>query len=180
MKAQEFILEKLDIPEAELENKMIIYLSKWFFVKSQITSIDNKSRIDLMLTHKSNNTFHFGIEIKRGNTKKGGDIGRWVKQSIRYSKSIFKGYEKKIIFVFPQLSFFYLQEGKLVKKHDVFASGDIGAQNNASTFLGALDLGELQFYDRSNKIYSRLTYRGHIFWDSKTNKLREDKIVQYI
>ena len=178
MTAFEFLVSLADETEKKIQKNMVRYFSEFFNVRSEVKSKCRNGRIDLIMTHKKDNQYNFGIEIKISGQKKGKDLGHWFKQAVRY-----QDYDwgcKLIMFVFPQISYLYLQEGELVSKHHVFRHDYMGAHNNVSTFLGANGIGELQVYDYKGSKYYRLVYRGKIFWDSRGDKLNAEAISKYL
>lgn len=168
--------------EKELQERMVKYLKKFFFVESEVYSTDNKCRIDLIIIHHSDKEkkYPIGIEIKLNEKKRGKDLANWIKQSSEYSKKEFKGYGKCLIITCPQISGLYLREGIEMSFHEI--EGDFGQANNVGTFLGQFGLGEFQkFTDFFDKKKFRIVYKGFIIWSEKDNILRfhnYDKLVR--
>jgi len=157
------------LTEADIQDRLINYFSKWFHVDFEITSDCRKRRIDIMMFHHTDNDklYPMGIELKKTNVKRGGDIAKWCNQASDYTKLTFKGCNP-LVFIYPQISGFYLDEGSMVHKHDVDLSGSAGAHNNVNSFLyQSFGFGELQKYRHDNNQFARLTINTYIIWDSR-------------
>lgn len=132
--------------EADLQDRLIQFFGKWFDVYFEVTSLCGKFRIDLLMYHNSDTqrNYPIGIEIKKNSIKRGTDIGKWCQQAGNYTKVLFD--EKyATVFTAPQISGSYLEEGKLMAKHDVYAHGYLGAHHNINSFLyKSFGIGELQ------------------------------------
>ena len=158
------------IPEHDLRDRLVNYFSNWFEVDYEVTSLCRTKRIDLLMFHFSDTDklFPFGIEIKKTNVKRGGDIAKWCIQANSYTKLKFNGYTP-IVFVTPQISGWYLDEGERVSKHNVELSGYMGCHNNVNSFIyKCFNLGELQQYEINNIKYLRFTINTYQIWDSRT------------
>lgn len=158
------------IPEHDLRDRLVNYFSTWFDVDYEVTSLCKTKRIDLLMFHHSDNDklFPFGIELKKTNVKRGGDIAKWCIQANGYTKLIFSGV-KPIIFVTPQISGWYLDEGERVSKHNIELPGSAGCHNNVNSFLyKCFEFGELQKYYIGVKSYCRFTINSYEVWDSRT------------
>jgi len=81
------------LTEADIQDRLINYFSKWFHVDFEITSDCRKRRIDIMMFHHTDNDklYPMGIELKKTNVKRGGDIAKWCNQASDYTKLTFKG-----------------------------------------------------------------------------------------
>ena len=95
--------------EKEFVDQLCKSFSKHFKVKTEVFSECKKGRIDILLTLPNN--VHFGLECKKPDSKRGEEIGRYVKQAIRYTDYKFEvsnGVFKRIpIFICPPLSYKY-------------------------------------------------------------------------
>jgi len=159
--------------EKDLHKKMIDFLRKYFYVYSEVYSIDRKSRIDLVIIHHSDKEkrYPIGVEIKVNAKKRGKDLAEWIKQSETYSNKEFIGFGKCLIVTCPQVSGYYLREGFKMQNHEL--PGDFGQANNIGTFLSIFGIGEFQKYKtKLNDIKYRIVYKGQIIWDQKDNILR--------
>lgn len=161
------------MPEIILEDRLVNYFGKWFDVYFQVRSLCGKHRIDLLLFHNSDKSqqYPIGIEVKKGDIKRGTDIGKWCVQAKSYSSALF--FEKKAtIFTAPQISGWYLDEGKFVKKHPVETAGALGCQNNVNSFLyRSFGIGEMQKYTKNwpvKKEHFRLVINTFEIWSSET------------
>jgi hypothetical protein len=157
--------------EAVLQDRLTNWFGKWFDVYFEEWSLCRTKRIDLILFHCSDKAreYPIGIEIKKGHVKKGADIAKWCNQAREYRDVLF--FEKKAhIFIAPQISGWYLDEGQFVKKHNVEAFGSLGCQHNINSFLyRSFGIGELQKYKRDlrkNADAFRLTMNTKEIWNS--------------
>lgn len=157
--------------EAQLQQKLFDYLSRYFYVESEVWSVCHTRRIDLAMFHKSDigHAYPVGIEIKTFSKKTGGDIGRWLMQAQTYSQLDFRNYGKMLILVAPQISGYVFEEGELTDAghHE---HGRPTSHHNVSTFIGQFGIGEMQSYYRTNyridektKHY-RFVMKGQILW----------------
>lgn len=181
-----------NMTEKELQEKLFIYLSKYFHVYSEIYDITNKFRIDLIIVHKSDllKKYPIGIEIKINEKKRGNDLGKWLKQASNYSNLNFKGFGKCLIMIYPPIQLNYLREGFLMNNHEgnkektdnviknIPAENQNEAQfcgsNNISTFLGSFNIGEILKTTNNKDLYFH--YKGQILYETIFNKLRINNI----
>lgn len=143
-----------DHHEAVLQGRLVNFLGKWFDITIEAKSDCGKGRIDILMFHTTDKErlFPIGIEIKPHDMKKGTEIGAWCRQAHRYTTYTFEG-QHATIFTAPQISGFYLEEGKLVNKHDVTKSGDAGRHHNVNPFLyRSFGIGEFQKYTQTRYI----------------------------
>ena len=156
--------------EKELQNKIGQYLSNYFEVQFEKVSDCKKSRIDIFMYHKSDvlEQYPIGIEIKRTNVKKGAEIAKWLLQSDRYTETTFNN-QKTLIFICPQISGNYFEEGLNISKHDIYGASTYSCHHNVHTFLyGAFKVGEFQkFKCYNNKEHCRLAINTKIVWHSE-------------
>lgn len=91
--------------EKELVDKMVVQFSKYFEVQREVVSKCKKNRIDLLLT--IDGKYHFGIECKRPDKKRGEEIGEYVLQAKRYTTAEWEyrpsEFVKALIFIYPAL-----------------------------------------------------------------------------
>lgn len=159
--------------EKELQEKMITFLNKYFFVYKEVYSIDMKNRIDLIIIHHSDKLkkYPIGVEIKTVDKKRGKGLALWIKQAESYSKQEFKGFGKCLVITCPQISGYYLREGVKMCNHE--SELDFGQANNIGTFISEFNIGEFQKYETTLKdVRYRIVYKGQIIWDQKDNILR--------
>ena len=161
-----------DEPEHELQERMIKYLGKYFFVEDEVWSTDGEKRIDIIVVHKKDldKKYPIGIEIKRIAKKRGKDLAEWLKQSSVYSSKLWVNYGKCLIVTCPQVSGYYLREGELMSLHET--DEGFSKDNNVSTFLGQFGIGEFQKYARLSKVLYRIVFKGQIIWDQNMDSLR--------
>ena len=96
----------IEMTESELQDRIAIFLSKYFTVEKEVWSEGFKKRIDIAMIHKTDilKLYPIGIEIKTFDKKTGSDAGKWLKQASHYSELEFIGYGKMLIIVAPQFS----------------------------------------------------------------------------
>lgn len=173
--------------ESEFEGKIALYLKKHFEVNRQVKSECGKGRVDIVIKHSGG--VYFGIEVKKHNSKRGDEIGQFVKQAMRYSEYRFEVepnvFKKIPILICPPLSYeyFLLNEGE----QDILGvtwhkdrHGKFNPHHTFNGFLGSLGIGELRkgpdnsyFISFSNKeIWS-----SRIVGEYKENKKVGKKIV---
>lgn len=91
--------------EKELVDKLCIKFSKYFEVQREVVSKCKKNRIDILLT--IDGKYHFGIECKRPDKKRGEEIGEYVLQAKRYTTAEWEyrpsEFVKALIFIYPAL-----------------------------------------------------------------------------
>lgn len=169
------------ISEHDLRDRLIEYFSKWFSVDYEVTSLCRTKRIDILMFHNSDTgkLFPFGIELKKTNVKRGSDIANWCLQANSYTKLIFNGY-KPLVFITPQISGWYLDEGERVSKHDVEVYGSAGCHNNVNSFIyKSFNLGELQKYYYKGIACCRFTMNTYQIWDSRNpNSINSQKLLK--
>jgi len=163
------------ISEKELQTKIADFMSRYFEVELEVWSKDKKSRIDIVLIHKTDlqKLYPIGIEIKTDDKKTGSSLGQWLHQANGYSEKSFNGYGKLMVLTYPQISGKCLAEGMLMHPHNVFESGSLALQHNVNTFLGQFSIGELQKYRHHNdKEYLRIVFNSRLIWDHRTDDFR--------
>lgn len=157
------------LPEKELHKRLHVYFSSNFQVFSEITSNCKKRRIDILMYHNSDidMSYPIGIEIKKTNIKRGGHIAEWCIQASDYTRLEFNN-QKALIFITPQISGWYLDEGERVSQHNVEKPFTAGSHNNVNSYLyKSHGFGELQkYYDYNKKGAFRLVVNTWIIWDS--------------
>lgn len=138
--------------EKEFVDKLIEKFSRYFEIKREVVSKTKKDRIDLLLT--IHGKYHFGIECKKPNKKRGEEIGRYIKQAERYTKSEWEYkpgvYVKALIFICPPLSYNYF----ILNENSIFIDGieyhsdrhhKLHDHNTINAFLcGIANIGEVR------------------------------------
>lgn len=167
--------------EKELQYKTGGYFAKNFNIEYEVWSEDMKSRIDIVLVHKTDikKTYPFGIELKKADMKKGKNIADWIKQGQIYSKKDFKGYGRLIVLLAPQLSYEYLKEGNKVHSHEL---DNLKQHCNVNTMLGQFGIGEIMKLSRFNVISKKhnenlcFVFSGNILYEYENDFIDYDKI----
>lgn len=148
--------------------------SKWFHIETEVTPVNSRDRLDLLLTLKTSKDFVFGIELKSPKTKQGNHIEAWLNQAHRYSQQNFsiRGYPRAIpILIYPALSSLFIQKDLDVEpienngilyykpKHE---SKHI--HSNVNIFPGMMNLGEVRkVYERDHEGYAFI-FRNQLLW----------------
>lgn len=163
--------------EKQVEQKLIEYFSKWFNVYSQVYSDCRKYRCDILLYHKEkyDDQRPIIIEIKKDSVKQGSSLGDWCMQSKSYTEATFHN-KKPLVFIFPQISGIYLEEGSQISPHSVLDE----SHHNVSSFLyGGFNIGELRrMKHHENATYS-LIINTKILWDSTNPWVLNQNIHPY-
>lgn len=170
--------------EDKLQERIANFLTNWFSVEREVWSDDGKSRIDIIITHKSDKVHKYpiGVEVKLTEKKRGMDLAKWLQQAHRYSNVTFQGYGKILVITAPQITGYYLNEGMNMTQHDPFESSSVSCSNNVNTFIGGFNIGELQKYTRvdyktkKEKTYLRIVYKSFLIWDQRTDDFRTHNI----
>jgi len=116
--------------EKELVDKMVVHFKKYFEVQREVVSKCKKNRIDLLLT--IDGKYHFGIECKKPDKKRGEEIGEYVLQANRYTKAEWEyrpgKFVKALIFIYPALSYNYFilnERSTIIDNEDsVYCNGE--------------------------------------------------------
>jgi hypothetical protein len=105
--------------EEEFVDKLVVLFSKYFEVQREVKSNTRKDRIDLLLT--IDGKYHFGVECKTPNKKKGEKIAEYINQAKRYTTAEWEYrpnvFVKALIFICPPLSYNYFimnEESKFI------------------------------------------------------------------
>ncbi len=165
--------------EKELVKNIVTYLQNWFIVETEVGTKTNKTknRIDIVIYHNSDTgkEYPIGIEVKKFTTKRGSEIGKWVKQAQRYCCST-EILIKPLMIIYPQISGNYFEEGLEMNKHDVFGASyfikDVESSkpqdHNVGTFLFQIaNIGELQKYRIHGNLNGlRIVINTYIIWDN--------------
>ena len=167
--------------EREIQHALNKRMSRYFEVFEEVCSNDKKSRIDIVMIHKTDigRECPIGIEVKTGAKKTGNKIGAWLKQSSTYSEKDFINYGKLMICTYPQITGIYLREGTEMSQHDPEGSPNESLQNNVNTFLGSFKIGELQYYYRDSMKYYRIVFNGKLIWDEYRNIFKSKNYKRY-
>ena len=132
-------------------NSIIPLFEIKFKVTKEVWSKCHNGRIDLLLS--LNNDVHFGIECKTPDKKRGEQIGKYIKQAVRYTDYQFyvgNGIYKKIpIFICPPLSYNYL----IMKEETINVNGleyhkdrhhQTNTHHTVNGILGSFLIGEVR------------------------------------
>jgi len=98
--------------ESELTTVFCNYFSKYFHIQKEVSPINSRKRIDLVLTSKISKDYVFGVELKNDAHKQGNRLGKWVRQAEGYSKMNFsiREYERAIpVLIYPAISALFIQ-----------------------------------------------------------------------
>lgn len=137
--------------EQEFVDVVAYTFSKHFKVNLEVWSKCKNGRIDILLNYKDK--YYFGVECKQPNSKRGEEIGEYVKQAIRYTKYEFeieKGIFKRVpIFICPALSYHYFILNDLTveiegKKFHKDRHDENFSHHSFNGFLGVFGVGEVR------------------------------------
>jgi len=165
--------------EAELSITFQKYFSRFFHIETEVSPVNSRKRLDLLLTLKTSKDYVFGVELKSPEHKQGTQIEAWLNQAHGYSKQNFniRGYERAIpILIYPALSSLFFQrslehepiihngEEYFRPKHDSWHT-----HSNVNIFTGMLNLGEIRkVYERNYTGYAFI-FRNQLLWFEKMN-----------
>lgn len=151
--------------EAEFVKQLIPSFSKHFKVTQEVWSKCGNGRIDLVLS--LNDNIHFGLECKTPDSKRGEQIGEYVKQAIRYTNYEFKinGIYKKIpILICPPLSYkyFLLNDKTIIGEETCFGHNkwhqdrhnEFASHHSMNGFLGSFSIGEVRKHEDGSYFFS--------------------------
>jgi hypothetical protein len=137
--------------EKEFVDELALKFSKYFEVQKEVVSKCKNNRIDLLLT--IDGKYHFGIECKKPDKKRGEEIGRYVLQAIRYTTAEWEyrpsEFVKALIFICPPLSFNYFclsNETKIIDgiTHHIDRHDKLHDHHSFNGFLGVFNIGEVR------------------------------------
>lgn len=163
--------------EAIVEEMLIKYFEQWFTVYKQVYSDCGKNRCDILMYHKGEFAEQrpLIIEIKKDSVKQGSPLGEWCNQANRYSKVLFHG-KKPLLFIFPQISGIYFEEGCQVSPHSVIDED----HHNINSFLyGAFCIGEVRRMKHHEKPVYQLIVNTKTLWTSNDPWVLNQKIHPY-
>ena len=159
--------------EKELVDKMVVHFKKYFEVQREVVSKCKKNRIDLLLT--IDGKYHFAIECKIPDKKRGEEIGEYVLQANRYTKAEWEyrpgEFVKALIFIYPALSYNYF----ILNEESIFIDGieyhkdrhhKLHDHNTVNSFICKIaDIGEVrkkplgyQFSFMNKPIFEHIIY----------------------
>lgn len=176
--------------EKEFVNKVCLVFEKHFTVEREVWSECRTSRIDIVLTYKEK--YHFGIECKIPDKKRGEELGRYVKQASRYTKLKFNtptGFRIIPIFICPAISYKYflmnqetLKFGNLLWHRD--RHDEHSEHHSFNGFLGsAFNIGEIRSigYGKYNFSFSnKLIFSTGNYWVIRENGMFHEQNYQYL
>ncbi len=162
--------------EKTLSQEFQAYFGKWFDIQTEVSPINSKDRIDLILTSHNNNSFVFGIELKKDGHKKGRESGELVKQAQRYESHIWNinGINRKIpILIAPAISNTYIQIDKnseyIYNNKKYYAPSTHNLKNrhhNINSFIGVFNVGEVKqvYLHAERDLGYAFIYRNFLLW----------------
>lgn len=170
---------KTDELEEKYKARILEKMLPYFDATPEVTSIDNKSRIDYLLKVKDQDAY-FGLECKRFDKKKGEGVGEYIKQAYRYAKADFliNGNATRVpIFIAPALSLNYLvmNEHEIITKHEgvnktayIDRHQDFHTHHTVNGMLGAFGIGEVRKKASDNKKFQSFYFSmsNSVIWSS--------------
>jgi hypothetical protein len=163
--------------ENQFSEFVVNRLAAYFTAEAEVWSECGKNRIDYVVTHKTTG-LHFGLEFKRFDRKRGEEIGEFILQAQRYSKSKFKtkdGFKQMPILICPPLSYNYLicRDGE-----PVIAKNEFGKDmehfkdrhqkhhdhHTVNGILGAFGVGEVRTETQDRTQYLKFIMSNRLLW----------------
>lgn len=178
-------LEKLKLIMEQTEDEFVRGVVKFFAphfrVTEQVWNSDHTGRIDIVLKYDFQT--YFGVECKRHDSKRGEEMGEYIKQAIRYSKCKFevepKIFKRIPILICPPLSYeyFLLNEREIIlKDHATFGHKtkwhqdrheEHNEHHSFNGFLGAFGIGELRKSHNRYDKWCYISYANKPVWSSE-------------
>lgn len=145
-------INRVDGVEDHILDKTLPHFAKYFNIRREVWSVDGKSRIDVVLIHKTTPELIIGVEAKKADYKRGDNIGEHILQAFRYTLSDFllDGNRQKIpVALLPPLSYNYLimKDAVIVENGvEYFADRhDLTSEHHTvNGMLGAFGIGEVR------------------------------------
>lgn len=137
--------------EKEFVNRLALKFSKYFEVQREVVSKCKKNRIDLLLT--IDGKYHFAIECKKPDKKRGEEIGKYIKQAERYTVSWWEYkpgiYVRAIVLICPPLSFNYFCLSNKTTTidgivHHIDRHDELHDHHSFNGLLGVFNIGEVR------------------------------------
>lgn len=167
------------ITEKSLQDKLETWLVEYFDVYREVTSSTRcegkRGRIDFIVIDPISQ-LPMGIEVKKDDSKRGNDLGVWVRQAEQYAKMLWpvNGVPTRIpIFIYPRLSHRYLVfsdqvkvlmiGGREVECHIDRHSRD-HIHNAVNAFIGVYNVGELRAV---NEKYRGFVFNNELIWSNE-------------
>lgn len=162
--------------EKKFVDELALKFSKYFEVQREVLSKCKNNRIDLLLT--IDGKYHFGIECKKPDKKRGEEIGKYIQQAQSYTHLKWN-YRNDIsvqvpIFICPALSYkyFILNEHEVVidgKKYHQDRHSQLHSHHTFNGMLGVWNVGEVrktelgfQFVMCNKPFYEHKSYNNTI------------------
>lgn len=168
--------------EKEFVNSIIPLFTDKFTVYREVSSECKSKRIDLVLQHKIYKKIVFGVECKMFNSKKGNEIGKYIRQAINYSdyKFVFGEYSQRMpILICPALSINYLimAEERKIDENGKYWYKDrhepTHQHHTVNGILGSLGIGEIRNLKSGNYYFTHSNYilfeSNPTFYNTKNN-----------
>jgi hypothetical protein len=143
-------MHKIKKAEEQFVDRLAGIFSNQFQVQREVWSECRTRRIDLILTKDH---YHFGIECKPFDKKKGEQIGKYVKQAINYQFLKWKVAENKFqrvpILICPAISYnyFVMSDEKKIFNHNQWHKdrhNQTHDHHSFNGFLGEFGIGEIR------------------------------------
>ena len=169
---------KIEYKEKKLQHKLADWLSEWFDVRTEVYS-DKKKRIDIIATCKTTG-LSYGIEIKTLDSKRGEEVGRWIKQAHEYSTMLWPKpngngevtYGPLPIFIYPRISYTILyrpetEKRLVVKGEEYYADRHTrtSEHHTVTGMLGVFNVGELRYINSREDV--GFMFSNKVIWTNK-------------
>ena len=184
----------MEYKEKELQHRLANWLSEWFYVRLEVSSTANK-RLDIIATCKQTN-LSYGIELKKNESKRGEEIGKWIKQAHEYSSMQWPDYgvngkptySQIPIFVYPRISYTMLYRPEKetcikIKGKEYYADRhcEYSGHHTVTGLLGVFNVGELRYINSRKDV--GFVYSNKVVWTNKkdyhTGKAKGTNTVHY-
>jgi hypothetical protein len=169
--------------ERQLSEQTLIVLRKHFAVKTEVTDITGKCRIDVIAVCRETQAV-FGVEMKHSDKRRGEELGKIIQQCSRYANTLFPNhmgrYVKVPIFLAPPLSYNILV---MNEKSIIFEGQEYIKDRHKRTdthhtingMLGTFNVGELRNFEYK---YAFM-FSNKVIWDNRA-KLHRSNYEQLI
>ena len=137
--------------EKEFVNRLEAKFKKYFEVQREVVSKCKKNRIDLLLT--IDGKYHFAIECKIPDKKRGEEIGKYIKQAERYTTAEWEykpsEFVKAIVLICPPLSYSYFilnEQSTIIDGIELHKDRheELHDHHSFNGFLGVFNIGEVR------------------------------------
>ena len=160
--------------EEQLSAAFCHKFSQWFYIQTEVNPIGSMKRIDVVMKHKTNQDYVFGVELKNPNHKQGTQIEAWLKQATEYASMQYyiNSKPRKIpVLIYPALSSLFFQkdfEYEPIEK-DGFKyyrpkHNEFHEHSNVNIFTAMVGLGEIRQTELNSRTGYAIIFRNKLLW----------------